>query len=85
MSPIRVGRYNAPSEDEYTTPRGGRGSINRGLNTPVINMQRPGTIRIQLIQHNQVLLRIHLILVPIFLCMPIFTHGSGMKTNLIPN
>jgi hypothetical protein len=43
MSPIRVGRYNAPSEDEYTPPRGGRGNINRGLNTPVINMQRPGT------------------------------------------
>ena len=35
MSPIRVGRYNAPSEDEYTPRRGGRGNINRGFNTPV--------------------------------------------------
>ena len=43
MSPIRVGRYNAPSEDEYTPPRGGRGNINRGLNTHVTNMPRPGT------------------------------------------
>ena len=35
MSPIRVGRYTPPSEDEYTPRRGGRGNINRGFNTPV--------------------------------------------------
>ena len=33
--PIRVGKYNPPG--------GGRGNINRGFDTPVINMQRPGT------------------------------------------
>ena len=33
--PIKVGKYNPPG--------GGRGNINRGLNTPVTNMPRPGT------------------------------------------